>query len=184
MKATQSLLRLAGSVIVVLGGIVGVVALILAGNPETDAGPGAWVVVVGAFGISGGVFWLLRRTGGATDRSATYQPSSVVGEVAVPILTKVDEVSRPFTQGGLGIITIAVWAVAILAIATLWIGITSLLWLVAAVAALALDSAGIALPDPVSWLAMPLLLIAPIAVVITIFQWARRRPAIRYWMRW
>jgi hypothetical protein len=40
-----------------------------------------------------------------------------------------------------------------------------------------------AVPDPVVWLAGLAALIVPIAAAILVFQWARRRPAIRYWLR-
>jgi hypothetical protein len=144
----------------------------------------AWILAFTAFGASGGMYWLLRRNGGATDDpGVTYQPSSVLEELAMPILTKINEGSRPFTRGGIGIVTFGAWLVAVVVLATTWAGVAMLLSLIMIGMAAGLETVGIILPNPVGWLAVFLVLAVPIAVVILLYQWAMRRPAIRYWLR-
>jgi hypothetical protein len=96
-----------------------------------------------------GAYWLLSRTAGETDdRGANNQPSSVLGEMAVPLLTEINEGSRPFTRGGVGIVTLGVWLVAVVVLASIWAGAALLLGLIMIGIAAAFDALGVVLPEP------------------------------------
>jgi hypothetical protein len=82
-----------------------------------------------------------------------------------------------------GIVTLGVWLVAIVVLATVWAVVAFLLGLVMIVIAGAFEAVGIVPPEPLGWLAALVVLIVPIAAAVLVFQWARRRPAIRYWLR-
>ena len=184
MRLVRPFLRFAGWLVVVIAAIVGVVALIAAGIPETTEPLVAWIVVAVAFLTSGGVYWLLSRTAGDTDDpGATYQPTSVLGEMAVPVLTNINQLSRPLTRGGIGVVTLGVWIAAVIVLASVWAVVAFLLGLVMIVIAGAFKAVGIVPPEPLGWLAALVVLIVPIAAAVLVFQWARRRPAIRYWLR-
>jgi len=171
-------------VVVVVAAIVGLIAFFAAGNPNTRESFVSWVVAFAAVLISGGMYWLLQRSAGPRDDPAVrYQPSSVLGELAVPVLTKINEGSRPFTRGGIGIVTLGAWIAAVVVLATTWAGVAMLLGLIMIGIAAAFEAIGIVLPDPIGWFAAIVVLVVPIAVVVLVYQWAMRRPAIRYWLR-
>jgi hypothetical protein len=167
-----------------MAAIVGFMAFFVAGNRETTDPAIAWVAAVAAFLTSGGTYWVLSRTAGETDDPGpSYQPSSVLAVMAVPLLTKINEGSRPFTRGGVGIVTYGVWLVAVLVLASVWAGVALLLGLIMIGIAAAFEAVGFVPPEPLGWLAALVVLIVPVAAAILVFQWARRRPAIRYWLR-
>jgi hypothetical protein len=183
MRLIRPLLRLGGWVLVIIGPFVGFFAFLMTGGRlDSAAAAIAWVVVVVAFGSSAGAYWLLRRTSG-DEPGISYQPSSVLGELAVPVLTKLNEGSRPFTRGGIGIVTFAAWLVAVVVLAATWGGVAMLLSLIMIGIAAGFEAVGIILPNPVGWIAVFLVLVVPIAAAILVYQWAMRRPAIRYWLR-
>jgi hypothetical protein len=184
MRLIRPLLRFGGWLVVVMAAIFGLMAFFVAGNRETTEPAIAWVVAVAAFLISAGAYWLLRRTAGETDDPGiSYQPTSVLGEMAVPLLTDINEGSRPFTRGGVGIVTLGVWLVAIVVLASVWAGVALMLGLIMIGIAAAFEAVGFVSPEPLGWLAAVVVLVVPVAAAILVFQWARRRPAIRYWLR-
>jgi hypothetical protein len=184
MRLIRPIVRLGGWLVVVIAAIVALIAFFAAGNPNTRESFVSWVVVLAALLASGGTYWLLQRTAGPrNDPGVRYQPSSVLEELAVPVLTKINEGSRPFTRGGIGIITFGAWLVAVVVLASTWAGVAMLLGLIMIGIAAAFEAVGIVLPEPVGWFAAIVVLVVPIAVVVLVYQWAVRRPAIRYWLR-
>jgi hypothetical protein len=184
MRLVRPFLRLGGWLVVVIAPIVALFAFLIAANPETSEPAIAWVAAAAAILSSVGVYWLLGHTAGETDDpGARYQPTSVLGEMAVPLLTKINEGSRPFTRGGVGIVTFGVWLVAIMVFATVWAVVALLLGLIMVGISRVFEAVGIVPPDALGWLAALVVLIVPIAAAILVFQWARRRPEIRYWLR-
>ena len=103
--------------------------------------------------------------------------------MAVPLLTKINEGSRPFTRGGVGIVTFGVWLVAIVVLATVWAVVAFALGLVMVGIARVFEAVGLVPPEALGWLAALAVLVVPIAAAVLVFQRARRRPAIRYWLR-
>jgi hypothetical protein len=176
-------LRFGGWVIVVIGAVAGLVAF-MAANSEAMKGTGALPIFgLAAFLVSGGVYWLLRRTAGETDDpAARYQPSSVVEEITVPVLRTFNEGSRPFTRG-LGIVTLVAWLAAVVALLAVWTAVTVATGLLVGLVVRTFEDAGMTTPDPVLWVGSLMILILPIAAVVAVYRWGWRNPAIRYWLR-
>ena len=184
MRMLQPVVRFVGWLVVVIAAVVGVLALIVAGSAQPGPETGGLVIAIAAFLASGAAFWVLQRTAGETDDPAVrYQPSSVVEEMAVPVLRTINEYSRPFVRGGVGIVTIVAWLAAILALLFVWTGVAVVIGVLFGVVTRAFEGAGMVTPDPVSWVAGFLELILPIAAVVWVYRWGWRNPAIRYWLR-